>query len=54
MERKVRQWDGFNKVVSLIEDKMKADGWNTQTPDSYCSYLFNLSDEEIAELYKEE
>lgn len=36
-----------NIIVALIEKKMEQDEWTALTPDSYASYLFNLTDEEI-------
>ncbi len=36
-----------NIIVELIEEKMKKDNWDALTPDSYASYLFQLSNEEI-------
>ena len=37
-----------NVIVELIERKMAEDGWTAHTPDSYASYLFQLTEEEIA------
>lgn len=36
-----------NIIVKLIDEKMKADNWTAETPDSYYSYLMNLTNEEI-------
>lgn len=36
-----------NIIVALIEKKMKENGWDALTPDSYADYLFNLTNEEI-------
>ncbi len=38
-----------NIIVRLIERKMAEDHWEAYTPDSYASYLGNLTDEEIEE-----
>ena len=40
-----------NKIVLLIEFNMMNDNWTAFTPDSYSSYLFHLTDEEINEFY---
>ena len=39
-----------NIIVEFIEKKMKKDGWTVLTPDSYVSYLFQLSNEDIIEV----
>lgn len=38
-----------NIIVKLIEQKMKEAGWDALTPDSYCAYLYSLTDEDIIE-----
>jgi hypothetical protein len=38
-----------NKIVLLIEYKMMNDNWTALTYDSYSSYLFRLTNEEIIE-----
>ena len=43
-----------NIIVKLIEAKMDKDKWDARTPDSYASYLFNLSDDEIIEEVKKQ
>lgn len=43
-----------NRVVSLINKKMTEAEWSAHTPDSYTTFLFMLSDEEILEAYSEE
>ena len=45
--------DEDNIIIKLIEKKMKKDGWTALTPDSYASYLFQLSNEDIIETVDE-
>ncbi len=42
-----------NIIIELIEKNMKKDGWAAYTPDSYASYLFQLSNEDIIEAVDE-
>ena len=41
--------DENNIIIKLIEKKMGKDDWTALTPDSYYSYLFQLSNEDIIE-----
>ena len=38
-----------NVIMKLIERKMAEDNWTAYTPESYASYLFTLTNEEIVE-----